>query len=96
MANFDATFARRHEAALAAVAQRTGLHYVGFDCAETADGQLLIFEIATGMVIHDMDDEKVFPYKRPNMHRVFAAFHEMLKRAALALPAPSTTASGHQ
>jgi glutathione synthase/RimK-type ligase-like ATP-grasp enzyme len=82
MANFDSTFAVRHSEALRAVAALTGLDYVGFDCAETADGRLLIFEIATGMVIHDMDDPDLFPYKLAQMRRVFGAFHDMLRRAA--------------
>jgi hypothetical protein len=55
---------------------------VGFDCAETSDGRLLIFEIATGMVVHDMDDPNLFPYKIPQIRRVADAFHEMLRRAA--------------
>ena len=82
MASFDSTFAVRHSQALRAVAELTGLDYVGFDCAETADGRLLIFEIATAMVIHDMDDPNLFPYKLPQMRRVFGAFHDMLRRAA--------------
>jgi glutathione synthase/RimK-type ligase-like ATP-grasp enzyme len=82
MASFDTDFAARHGRALRSIAELTGLDYVGFDCAETGDGRLLIFEIATGMVVHDMDDSKAFPYKIPNMHRVFDAFQGMLRRAA--------------
>jgi glutathione synthase/RimK-type ligase-like ATP-grasp enzyme len=82
MASFDTDFAVRHRHALSSIAELTGLDYVGFDCAETDDGRLLIFEIATGMVVHDMDDPKAFPYKIPNMHRVFDAFQAMLRRAA--------------
>ncbi|MFM0103228.1 RimK family alpha-L-glutamate ligase [Paraburkholderia rhynchosiae] len=82
MASFDAEFAVRHREALHNVAALTGLDYVGFDCAETSDGRLLIFEIATGMVVHDMDDPNVFPYKVPQIRRVADAFHDMLRRAA--------------
>lgn len=82
MATLDEDFARRHDQALRAIAEATGLDYVGFDCAETRDGRLLVFELATALVIHDMDDPQTFPYKRPQMHRVFAAFHAMLRRAA--------------
>ncbi len=81
MANFDTTFAVRHREALRAVVDLTGLDYVGFDCSETEDGRLLIFEIATAMVVHDMDDAALFPYKLPQMHRVFSAFHQMLLAA---------------
>jgi glutathione synthase/RimK-type ligase-like ATP-grasp enzyme len=82
MANFDADFAVRHREAFRHIAALTGLDYVGFDCAETSDGRLLIFEIATGMVVHDMDDPDTFPYKIPQIRRVADAFHEMLRRAA--------------
>lgn len=81
MANFDATFAVRHREALRAVVERTSLDYVGFDCAETEDGRLLIFEIATAMVVHDMDDAALFPYKLAQMRRVFSAFHQLLLAA---------------
>jgi hypothetical protein len=82
MATFDTDFALRHGAALRAVSDLTGLDYVGFDCAQTQDGRLLIFEIATGMVVHDMDDPTLFPHKAPQMRRVFDAFHDMLRQAA--------------
>ncbi|MFM0175577.1 RimK family alpha-L-glutamate ligase [Paraburkholderia sediminicola] len=81
MSNFDTTFAVRHREALRAIVELTSLDYVGFDCAETEDGRLLIFEIATGMVVHDMDDAAFFPYKLPQMRRVFSAFHQMLVAA---------------
>ncbi|MFM0721451.1 RimK family alpha-L-glutamate ligase [Paraburkholderia strydomiana] len=82
MASFDAEFALRHREAFHSIAKLTGLDYVGFDCAETSDGRLLIFEIATGMVVHDMDDPDIFPYKAPQIRRVADAFHDMLRRAA--------------
>jgi hypothetical protein len=88
MASFDSAFAVRHGAALRSVSHLTGLDYVGFDCAETADGRLLIFEIATGMVVHDMDDPQSFPYKGPQMRRVFDAFQAMLHRSAAGTPSP--------
>lgn len=82
MATFDADFAQRHRAALATVAKRTGLDYVGLDCAETPDGRLVIFEIATAMVVHDMDDPDAFPYKPARMKRFFDAFCAMVERKA--------------
>jgi hypothetical protein len=33
------------------------------------------------MVVHDMDDAAFFPYKLPQMRRVFSAFHQMLVAA---------------
>jgi hypothetical protein len=81
MAGFDDGFARRHGAALAALAERVGLDYFGIDCAETRDGRLLLFEADIAMIVHAMDDPAVFPYKGPQMRRVFAAFSAMLRRA---------------
>lgn len=87
MAGFDDGFARRHAAPLAAIAQRLGLPYLGIDCAETPAGELLIFEIDNAMVVHAMDSEELFPYKKPAMRKVFAAFRRMLEDARAAAPA---------
>ena len=81
MAEFDAQFAVRHAAALQALYQRMGLQYLGIDCAETQGGDLLIFEVDNAMVVHAMDDEQTFPYKKPAMRKVFAAFRQMLEHA---------------
>lgn len=82
MAAFDEEFGRRHAAALATMAERVGLDYFGIDCAETADGQLLVFEADIAMIVHAMDDPAVYPYKGPQMRKVFDAFCAMLRRAA--------------
>ena len=81
MANFDEDFAIRHQDAFRAIYERMGLDYLGIDCGETAEGKLLVFEIDGSMVIHAIDPIDVFPYKQPQMHKVFAAFHEMLGNA---------------
>lgn len=82
MGEFRQTFGRRHEPALRALQQRLGLDYLGFDCAETRDGRLLIFEVSNALVIHDMDLTELFPYKSATMQRAFAAFAEMIRRHA--------------
>lgn len=82
MASFDAEFATRHAVALAEVHRRTGLDYVLLDCSETRDGKLLIFEAGTAMVIHTLDPDVIFPYKRPQMEKIFDAFEQMLRRKA--------------
>jgi glutathione synthase/RimK-type ligase-like ATP-grasp enzyme len=82
MAHFDEGFAARHAAALAEIDQRIGLSYVGIDCAETPDGRLLVFEIDNAMIVHGMDPEDVYPYKKAAMAKVFAAFRAMLGEAA--------------
>ena len=78
MANFDDEFALRHAQAFQAIAQRSGLDYLGIDCGETADGKLLIFEVDSNMIVHAMDPVDVFPYKQPQMNKVFDAFRRML------------------
>lgn len=84
--NEFADFAERHRAALDAISQRTGLHYIGIDCAETQDGNLLIFEIDPAMVVHAMDDDVMFPNKQVHMLKVKNAMREMLfQRAGKAL-----------
>ena len=72
------TFAERHASALRAISDRTGLDYVCIDCAETPDGQLLIFEVDHVMVVHAMDPEQQFPYKQPHMAKVKNAFRALL------------------
>jgi glutathione synthase/RimK-type ligase-like ATP-grasp enzyme len=79
MEHFD-DFGRRHRAALDAVYRRTQLDYVCIDCAETRDGRLLIFEIDHAMVVHAMDPEELFPYKRAQMQKVQSAFRDFLLR----------------
>jgi glutathione synthase/RimK-type ligase-like ATP-grasp enzyme len=78
MAAFDDDFARRHAQAFHAIAERIGLDYLGIDCGETLDGKLLIFEVDSNMIVHAMDPVEVFPYKQPQMRKVFDAFRQML------------------
>ena len=82
MAGFDQGFARRHGTALRAIDQALGLDYWGLDCAETADGRLLVFEVDTAMVVHAMDPVDLYPYKQPVMQRLFAAFRALLFKTA--------------
>jgi hypothetical protein len=81
MRDFDHDFARRHKNALAAVAKRVGLDYFTIDCAENNNGELLIFEADNTAVVHNMDSPEVFPYKPPQMRKIFDAFVAMLYRA---------------
>jgi glutathione synthase/RimK-type ligase-like ATP-grasp enzyme len=78
MINFDSQFACKHAEAFRNINERVGLDYLGIDCGETADGKLLIFEIDSCMIIHAIDPVDVFPYKQPQMNKVFDAFRQML------------------
>ncbi|HEY2248659.1 MAG TPA: hypothetical protein VGH70_14540 [Bradyrhizobium sp.] len=80
MRTFDIGFGRRHQSALSAMAERVGLDYFTVDCAETKDGSLLIFEADNTAVVHNMDSPDLFPYKPPQMRKVFEAFVAMLER----------------
>lgn len=77
MASFT-DFAHRHAAALEAIHRRSGLDYVCIDCAETREGDLLVFEIDHAMVVHAMDPEALFPYKQVHMRKVREAFEDFL------------------
>ncbi len=91
MATFDDGFARRHADALAEMTKRVGLEYFAIDCAETKDGKLLVFEGHNAMIVHDMDPVDVFPYKQPQMRRLFDAFTAMLHARAEGPPQADET-----
>jgi hypothetical protein len=78
MTVFDQDFAVKHRAAFASLAERIGLDYFAIDCAETKDGKLLLFEADVAMIVHDMDPPDLFPYKKPQMQKVFSAFQRLL------------------
>lgn len=82
MQAFDEEFGWRHRRALRAAADRLGLDYFSIDCAETPDGRLLVFEAGVAMIVHDMDPVDLYPYKAPQMRKVFSAFTAMLGRHA--------------
>jgi glutathione synthase/RimK-type ligase-like ATP-grasp enzyme len=86
MTAFASEFARRHRAALSALADRIGLDYFGIDCAQTPDGRLLLFEADIAMIVHRMDSPAIFPYKVAQMRKIFSAFAAMLEERAV--PAP--------
>lgn len=81
MAEFDTDFGDRHQKALGGIHAAFHLDYLVIDCAETRDGQLLVFELDTGAVVHAMDPVDIFPYKVPQMRKVFSAFSDMLASA---------------
>jgi hypothetical protein len=78
MTDFDEDFAIRHQDAFRAITSRIKLDYLVIDCAETWEGELLVFEIDSGAVVHAMDSAEIFPYKHAQMRKVFGAFRAML------------------
>jgi hypothetical protein len=83
--HFD-EFILRHRDALNIIHQRTQLDYLGMDCAETSDGQLLVFEIDPAMVVHAMDHEDIFPHKQYHMQKVKNALRALLLLRAAETP----------
>jgi hypothetical protein len=75
---FDEDFGARHGDAFRYIAEQLELEYVGVDCGETREGELLLFEVDSGMTVHSMDPVDIFPYKQPQMRKVFRAFRQML------------------
>ena len=84
MLDFDHAFAARHKSALEEMSRRVGLDYFIVDCAENQNRELLVFEADNTAVVHNMDSPVVFPYKPPQMRKIFAAFTAMLSRHARA------------
>jgi hypothetical protein len=83
MASFDREFSVRHATAFGAIAELVDLEYLPFDCGETQDGRLLIFESGTNMIVHSMDPPELFPYKHAQMEKVFTAFQTMIQNHSM-------------
>ncbi len=79
MAGFDTGFALKHACALSAIDAALGLDYYAVDCGETSEGELLVFEADTAMLVHAMDPVDLYPYKQPAMRKLFEAFRAMLE-----------------
>lgn len=77
MQNFSG-FATRHQAALSAIYQRLQLDYLCIDCAETREGELLVFEIDHIMAVHAMDSASLFPFKAGQVGKLQHAFEQYL------------------
>ncbi len=79
MGRFEQGFALKHQQAFSTLAEHIGLEYFGVDCAQTQQGELLIFEACASLNVHSMDCEKTFPYKKVQMQKLFDAFEQMLQ-----------------
>jgi hypothetical protein len=84
MADFGG-FVARHRPALQAICQRIPLDYFCIDCAELPDGQLMIFEADHVMVVHAMDSDTLFPFKKHHVAKIQLAFRNMLSGAMASL-----------
>lgn len=64
--------------ALRGVASRVGLDYFGIDCGLMPDGRLVVFEVETGMIVHDWDPPEIYPYKRACAQAIRRATEQMI------------------
>jgi hypothetical protein len=87
-------FPERAMGALLAIAARVGLDYFGIDCGLMPDGRLVVFEIETGMIVHDWDPPDIYPYKGECTRAIREATEQMID-ARLAIRALPPNNEGH-
>jgi hypothetical protein len=71
-------FPERAMRALQVLAARVGLDYFGIDCGLMPDGRLVVFEIETGMIVHDWDSSEIYPYKQACTRAIRQATERMI------------------
>ena len=57
-----------------------GLDYFGVDCGYTDRGEVVLFEVETGMIVHDRDPADIYPYKKTYVPRIMRAVERMIDR----------------
>jgi tetratricopeptide (TPR) repeat protein len=80
LGDLGAAFDPGLQEALRRLARAIGLDYFGIDCTVTPDGELLVFEVETGMIVHNLDPVDIYPYKPAAFARIAAALEAMLER----------------
>ncbi|MBV9522266.1 MAG: hypothetical protein JO010_05705 [Alphaproteobacteria bacterium] len=65
--------------ALRGVGAAIGLDYFGIDCGITPAGELLVFEIETGMIVHNLDPTELYPYKPAAFRRIASALDRLIE-----------------
>jgi hypothetical protein len=76
--DIGAAFPARALAALHAVGEHLGLDFFGIDCGVMPDGRLVVFEIETGMIVHDWDPPGLYPYKQDCVRSIRQATETMI------------------
>ena len=76
--DISSAFPAEAMAALHAIAERVGLDYFGLDCGLMPDGRLVVFEVETGMIVHDWDAPELFPYRAACVRRIREATERMI------------------
>ncbi len=75
-----ATFAARNRASLRAIRDAMGLDVGGIDCALDREGNVVVFEVNTSMLVHDHNEG--FDYKTPHVRAIKRAFDALLAARA--------------
>jgi len=78
---FESVFVQKHGNCLREIADSIDLDYVILDCAESRNGDLVLFEADNAAWIHDTDAPDLYPYKSATMNRAFEAFTQMLQKS---------------
>lgn len=76
--DISAVFPRQAMQALQEIAARIGLDYFGLDCGLMPDGNLVVFEVETGMIVHDRPEGEVFAYRLLPAKRILTAVTAMI------------------
>ena len=75
-----AVFTARNMASLRAIRATLALDFCGIDCALDRDGNVVVFEVNTSMLVHDRNED--FPYKAPHVRAIKQAFDALLAEQA--------------
>ena len=78
LADINAVFPPQAMRALRVIAARIGLDYFGLDCGLMPDGTLVVFEVETGMIVHDRPEGEVFTYRQGPARRILTAVTAMI------------------
>lgn len=82
LGDLGAVFDSGLQDALRLLAQAIGLDYFGIDCTVTPSNELLVFEVETGMIVHNLDPTDIYPYKPVAFTRISEALERLLDRRA--------------
>lgn len=80
LGDLGAAFDAGLQDALRRLAEAIDLDYFGIDCTVTPNNELLVFEVETGMIVHNFDPVDIYPYKPAAYTRIAEALERMLER----------------
>jgi hypothetical protein len=66
--------------ALEFISENIPLDYFGIDFGVHNDGRLIIFEIETGMIVHNRDENEIFSYKEASVNLIREKIHNLIDK----------------